>query len=136
LKSDTLKDRYISIIGTDNVDLLDEIKQLPMHKFGIYFDFKQDNDERLAFEQSLINPVNTKEINSAQYNITRQIRNVKSAIKFLEYSIGENRKRLQEEKLQSIQAQGDVNLQNQSLIEREKQKTKAQEVDAKIMILR
>src|SRR5690606_4149360 len=29
LKSDTLKDRYISIIGTDNVDLLDEIKQLP-----------------------------------------------------------------------------------------------------------
>jgi len=54
----------------------------------------------------------------------------------LEYSIGENQKRLQEEKLQSIQAQGDVNLQNQSLIEREKQKTKAQEVDAKIMILR
>src|SRR5690606_36030870 len=86
--------------------------------------------------QSLINAVASKEINSAQYNITRQIRNVKSAIKFLEYSIGENQKRLQEEKLQSIQAQGDVNLQNQSLIEREKQKTKSQEIEADITLLR
>src|SRR5690606_36674109 len=51
LKHPNLKERYLDAIGTDNMDILSEIKGLPMHKFAIYFDFKHDNEESLDFEQ-------------------------------------------------------------------------------------
>ena len=82
LTTKALKNRYMNIIGSDNVALLDAIKELPAHKFAIYFDFKPDNEERISFEQSLITSFNQKEINIAQYNKARQIRNTKSALKF------------------------------------------------------
>lgn len=136
LKSEALKERYMSIIGSSNVDLLDEIKQLPMHTFGIYFDFKPDNEERIAFEQSLIDARQQGEINTAQYNKARQVRNVKSAIKYLEFSIEENQKRAQREKLEVIREQAEANGQNVVVQEKAKQQTNAQEQDSKLLMLR
>lgn len=123
LTTPALKNRYLSIIGSNNVELLDEIKELPMHKFGIYFDFKPDNEERLAFENSLLNAYNKEEIDVAQYNIARQIRNAKSAIKYLEIIIEENAQIEQEQKLQNIEAQARANAQQSVLTEQTKQQT-------------
>lgn len=123
LTTKALKNRYMSIIGSDNVDLLDAIKSLPMHKFAIYFDFRPDNEERIAFEQSLIDAYRQKEINVAQYNKARQIRNTKSANKYLEYSISENLKRQEAEKLRNIKAQAEANAQTTVIAEQTKQQT-------------
>lgn len=123
LTTPALKNRYLSVIGTSNVELLDDIKKLPMHKFGIYFDFKPDNEERLAFENSLINAYNNKEINVAQYNTARQVRNVKSAIKYLEYVVDENSRIEEEKKLRNIEAQAKANAQTSVVAEQTKQQT-------------
>lgn len=123
LTTKALKERYLNIIGTGNVQLLDAIKKLPAHKFGIYFDFKPDNEERIAFEQSLINSYNSREINVAQYNKARQIRNVKSAIKYLEFVIKENLDRIEGEKLKNIEAQAQANAQTSVITEQTKQQT-------------
>lgn len=123
LTTPALKNRYLSIIGSNNVELLDEIKRLPMHKFGIYFDFKPDNEERVAFEASLVNSYNLKEINVAQYNKARQIRNVKSAIKYLEFIIEENKRIEEENKLRNIEAQAQANAQTSVVTEQTKQQT-------------
>ena len=94
-----------------------------MSKFAIYFDFKPDNEERLAFEQSLLNSYNLKEINVAQYNKARQVRNVKSAIKYLEYIIDENIRKVEENKRANIEAQAKANAQTSVLTEQTKQQT-------------
>lgn len=123
LSSKSLRDMYLNIIGKDNVDLLDSIKKIPLHKFGIYFDFKPDNEERIAFEQSLINALQKGEINSAQYNKARQVRNVKSAIKYLETVIEENQEKLEQQKLANTQAQAQANAQSAVLAEQSRQQT-------------
>ncbi|QQV91513.1 structural protein/portal protein [Tenacibaculum phage Gundel_1] len=126
LKEPSLKSMYMDVIGTTNVELLDAIKEIPMHKFGIYFDFKPDNEERLAFEQSLVNALNGQEINSAQYNKARQIRNVKNAIRYIEIVIEENIEKKEQAKLQNIQAQAQANAQSTVVAERAKQATELQ----------
>ena len=118
-----LKDRYMDMIGNENVELLDEIKKYPMAKYAIYFDFKPDNEERIAFEQSLVNSYSQKEINSAQYNMARQIRNVKSAIKYLEFVINENMEIAEQNKLRNIQAQAEAQARTSVLTEQTKQQT-------------
>ena len=123
LSTPALKDRYLSIIGTDNVELLDVIKKIPMHKFGIYFDFRPDDENRVAFESSLINSYNLKEINVAQYNKARQIRNDKSAIKYLEYVIEENTRIAEQNKLRNIQENAKANAQVSVITEQTKQQT-------------
>lgn len=137
LTTKALKDRYMNIIGSDNVDMLDAIKELPMHRFAIYFDFKPDNEERLAFEQSLITAFQSQEITLPQYNKARQIRNTKSAIKFLEYSVEENYKRKEEEKLRFAKAQAEANAQASVLSEQAKQQTVTVEYekDKNLMLL-
>lgn len=123
LTTKVLKDRYMNVIGSDNVELLDAIKEMPMHKFAIYFDFRPDNNERIAFEQSLITALSEKSINVAQYNKARQIRNVKSAIKFLDIAIKDNEIRQEQSKLKFIQEQAKANAQTSVLAEQTKQQT-------------
>ena len=123
LTTPSLKNRYMDAIGSENVELLDAIKEFPMSKFAIYFDFKPDNEERVTFEQSLINSYNLKEINVAQYNKARQVRNVKSAIKYLEFVIDENIQKAEENKRANIQAQAEANAQTSVLTEQTKQQT-------------
>lgn len=118
-----LKDRYMDMIGNENVDLLDEIKKYPMTKFAIYFDFKPDNEERLAFEQSLVNAFSQGQINVAQYNNARHIKNTKSANKYLEYAIEENRMKTEEDKLRNIEKQAEANARTSILTEQTKQQT-------------
>src|SRR5690606_17717056 len=123
LKHPNLKERYLDAIGTDNMDILSEIKGLPMHKFAIYFDFKPDNEERLAFEQSLIDSYTKGDINVAQYNKARQIKNNKSAVKYLEFCIDENQKKKQQETLMNIRAQAEAQAESSMRIEQIKQQT-------------
>lgn len=129
LNSDSLRDMYMNIIGTDNVELLDAIKNIPMHHFGIYFDFKPDDEERVSFENSLINDLNNGKINSAQYNTARQVRNVKNAIKYLGIVIKENEELEQQRKLQAQKQQGQINAEASLVAEKAKQQTKTIEWD-------
>ena len=123
LTTPALKNRYLDIIGSDNVELLDELKNFPMSKFAIYFDFKPDNAERIDFEQSIVNSYNQKEINVAQYNKTRLIRNVKEAIQFLEAIIEKNEAEREAIKIQNIKRQAEANAQTSILTEQTKQQT-------------
>lgn len=131
LNSKNLRDMYMNIIGTDNVELLDAIKNIPMHHFGIYFDFKPDNEERVIFEQSLINDLNQGKINSAQYNMVRQIRNVKNATKYLAIILEENEKLQQQRQLEIQRQQGEVNAQASVVAERARQQTATIEWEVK-----
>lgn len=123
LKMPSLRQKYLNIIGTDNVELLDTIKRIPMSRFGIYFDFKPDDEERVNFERSLVDSYNNKEINVAQYNKARQVRNVKSAVRYLEYIIDKNIKEEQARKLENIEKQSEANTRNSIIVEQTKQQT-------------
>ncbi len=123
LSTPALKDRYMNIIGSSNVDLLDEIKELPMRKFGIYFDFKPDDEERVAFEQSLLDAYQKGDINVAQWNKARMIRNAKSAIKYLEFIIEENTIEAERIKNENIRVNAEAQAQTSVVTENKRQQT-------------
>lgn len=137
MNTPALKNRYIDIIGTDNVELLNELKKYPMSKFAIYFDFKPDNEERLNLERSLIESFNKGEINVAQYNQARLIQNTKSAIKYLEYIIEINRVKKAQENLLNIREQAKANAETSKIIEEQKviSATKEYEIMKQKMLL-
>ena len=118
-----LRERYVDIIGTDNTELLDELKKYPMSKFAIYFDFRPDNEERVAFEQSLIADLQAGKINSVQYNKARMIKNTKEALKYLEFVIDENEEKLQKLKEKNIQLQANANAKASVVAEQTRQQT-------------
>lgn len=131
LRAPNLKNYYKNVIGSDNVEFLEEFKDVPMAKFAIYFDFKPDNEERIAFENSLIESYSKQEINVAQYNKARQIKNVKNAIRYLEHIVEKNREILEENKRKNIQAQAEAQAQTSVLTEQVKQQTLTIEYETK-----
>jgi len=130
-----LKRKYYNILGRENTELLDAVKNNPMASYAIYFDFEPDNDQRVAFEQSLINDYSRGLINSAQYNKIRNMRNVKNAIKYLEYIIKQNEKKEQELKERNIQLQAQANQQASVVAEQAKQQTKTIEFETEKQLL-
>lgn len=123
LNSKSLKDMYMNIIGTSNVELLDVIKNIPSHKFGIYFDFKPDDQERVVFEQSLITALNSQQIDVSQYSKARMVRNVKKAIQYLGIIIEKNKKEQEQSKIRAIEAQSKAQAEQTVISERAKQQT-------------
>ena len=123
LTTPALKNRYFDAIGSDNVELLEELKKFPMTKFAIYFDFKPDSEERIAFEQSLLNSYQQGQIDVAQYNKARMVRNAKSAIKYLEIVIEKNRAVAEANKITNIQKQAEANARTSVITEQTKQQT-------------
>jgi len=123
LKMPTLRNRYMSIIGSDNVEILSSAKNSQMRKFGIYFDFKPDDKERIAFEQSLLDAYSKGAIDVAQYNKARMVRNAKGAIKYLEFIIAENAVKEQRQKTEIIRQNAEANAQTAVVAENKKQQT-------------
>jgi hypothetical protein len=136
LSTPDLKDMYMSIIGRSNVEVLDEIKNLPNRRFGIYFDFKPDNEERVAFEQTLLDSYAKGEVTAPQYLKARQIRNVKNAIKYMEIVVEENATKKEQATIRNMQAQAEAQAKTSVMTEQARQQTSAIELDAEMTKLR
>jgi len=136
LSTPDLKDMYMSIIGRSNVEILEEIKNLSMRRFGIYFDFEPDDKQRLDFEQALIDSYSKGEVNAAQYLKTRNIRNVKNAVKYMEIVIEENSIKKEQAQIRFSQSQAQAQAQTSIQSEQAKQQTKAMELDAQMTLER
>ena len=123
LENESLRNLTEEMIGTKNTELIDKIKDIPMHRFSIYHDFVPDSEERLAFEQSLIDAFKKGEINVGIYNRARLIRNTKSAVKYLEYHVAKEFERKQAEKNEALRLQSVYQAEGSAMVEKEKQKT-------------
>jgi len=136
LSTPELSDMYINIIGRENVQILSLIKQIPMRRFGIYFDFKPDDEDRKTFEQALVEAYSKGELNAAQYLKARAIKNVKNAVKYMEIVIEENTARKEAQSIKTIEAQAEANSKTAVFSEQAKQQTETVKFESESTILR
>ena len=136
LSTPALKDMYMSIIGRGNVEVLEEIKNLSMRRFGIYFDFEPDDKQRLDFEQALIDSYSKGEMTAPQYIKTRNIRNVKNAVKYMEIIIEENSIKKEQAQIRFAREQAQAQAETSVKSEQAKQQTRAMELDAQMTLER
>jgi len=77
------KDDFINKIGKYNVAILDEVKDLYLHDFGIFIDVSPDEEEKAELEKNIQIALGKNDINLEDAIDVRELRNIKLANRLL-----------------------------------------------------
>lgn len=121
-----LRKSFISSIGKVNVNILDDIKQLHNHDFGIFIELAPDDEERAQLENNMQQALVAGQLDVADIIDIREIRNLKLANQLLKIRRNQNIQLQKETQHEAIQAQSQANMQ----LEQQKTKAKMDELQA------
>ena len=103
-----LKKAYINSIGQINVDILESIKSLHLHDFGITIKLKPDGQEKAMLEQNLQAEIAKGGISTTDAIDIRKIGNLSLANQMLKVRKAKHEKKIHERELEKINAQGET----------------------------
>jgi hypothetical protein len=109
------RDEFAMQIGKHNVRLLDEIKHLYLHDFGIFIDVAPDMEERAQLEANIQMALSKGDINLEDAIDIREIKNIKMANQLLKVKRKKNFEQMQMADMQKQQMQGQLNMQSQQM---------------------
>jgi hypothetical protein len=133
-----MKEDFIKSIGRNSVELLDEIKELNLHDFGIYIELHPDEEERNMLEQNIQISLSAGKIDIDDAIDIRSIRNIKIASQLLKVRKRRKEKMDQKRQQENIALQAEANQQATLTAEQAKQQTVyvEAETEAKLIQLR
>jgi len=109
------KESFIQKIGGFNVAVLDELKDLHLHDFGISLELQPDDEQKAVLENNLQIALSSGLIDLSDAIDIRQVANLKLANQLLKVKQKKRQERLQAENQANIQAQADANAQAQQV---------------------
>jgi hypothetical protein len=109
------RDEFAMQIGKHNVRLLDEIKHLYLHDFGIFIDVAPDMEERAQLEANIQMALSKGDINLEDAIDIREIKNIKMANQLLKVKRKKNFEQMQMADMQKQQMQAQINMQSQQM---------------------
>ena len=109
------KESFIQKIGGFNVAVLDELKDLHLHDFGISLDLQPDDEEKAVLENNVQVALSSGLIDLSDAIDIRQVHNLKLANQLLKVKQKKRQERLQAEQQANIQAQAQANAQAQQV---------------------
>lgn len=109
------RDEFAMQIGKYNVRLLDEIKHLYLHDFGIFIDVAPDLEERAQLEANIQMALSKGDINLEDAIDVREIKNIKMANQLLKVKRKKNFDQMQMAEMQKQQMQAQLNMQSQQM---------------------
>tara|TARA_R110000823_G_scaffold30734_7_gene88155 strand:- start:107 stop:2527 length:2421 start_codon:yes stop_codon:yes gene_type:complete len=112
------RDAFIQAIGSHNVAVLNEMKNLHLYDFGIFIDLQPDEEERMMLENNIQMALQQQIIELADAIDVRDIRNVKLANQLLKIR--------RKKKLDRDQAVQERNMQMQSQMNQQAAQAAAQ----------
>lgn len=110
-KYSNLKKAYINSIGRVNMDILESIKNLHLHDFGITIKLKPDSEEKAMLEQNIQAEIASGGISTTDGIDIRKIGNLTLANQMLKIRKEKNLKQQQERELEKIRTQSESNAQ-------------------------
>lgn len=122
-KWSNIKDKYIDMIGTDDVDILEKYKNRSSHYFGIYQDYVPTRQERMALIQNINTYVTQGVIDPLDGEEILNIRNKKVALRTLRLKIDKRKKENQDFEMQKVQEANNGNIQASRISNEEKRIT-------------
>lgn len=137
LEFSDMREDFVKSIGKYSVDILDEIKELHLHDFGIYIELHPDEEEKMVLEGNIQASLSSGKIDIDDAIDVRGIRNVKIASQLLKVRKRKKEKLDQKRQQQNIALQAEANQQAALVSEQAKQQTVMSngEVKAKLMEL-
>jgi len=131
-KWSNIRDKYIDMIGTDDVEILEKYKNRSSHYFGIYQDYVPTRQERMALIQNINTYVTQGVIDPLDGEEILNIRNKKVALRTLRLKIDKRKKENQDLEMQKIQEANNGNIQASRISNEEKRITIQLEADLKL----
>ena len=109
------KEAFIQKIGNHNVGLLQDIKDLYLHDFGIFIELTPDDEEKAMLENNIQAAINGGLIDLDDAIDLREISNIKLANQLLKLKRKKKQERDQKIQQENIQAQAQANAQAQQV---------------------
>ena len=128
------KEEFANQIGKYNVSILDKIKDLYLHDFGIFLEIAPDEEQKAMLEQNIQMALQRDQISLEDAIDIREVRNLKMANEMLKLK----RKKKQEQDVaredQKMQQQSQMNMQSQQAAAQSAMQKVQAETQAKLQI--
>ena len=130
------KESFIGAIGRFSVGSLEELRNIPVHEFGIQIELEPDEDERQLVEANIQAALAKDQILLADAIAVRQIKNVKLANEYLKYRFKKKQEQDQQNAQANAEAQAQAQAQAQQAIEQAKAQSESIKNESKIAVER
>lgn len=107
------KDEFIMQVGKYNVNLLNDIKDLHLHDFGIFIEMAPDEEQKQQLEANIQMALSRDAIDLDDAIDIREVRNVKLANQLLKVKRKRKEKERQKYEMQKMQSQQQGQMQSQ-----------------------
>lgn len=134
LKYSDFKDEFAMQVGKYNLAILDDIKNLYLHSFGIFIELEPDVEEKAQLEQNIQVSIQNGAIDLEDAIDIRMIKNLKLANEMLKVKRKKKMKDLQEREDMKQQIQMQINMQSQAAAAEQKQMTAQIDAQSKISV--
>jgi hypothetical protein len=134
LEYSPMAEEFAMQIGKYNLSLLDEIKSLPMHSFGIFIDVSPDEEDKQRLEDNISIALNRDQISVEDIIDIREIKNIKLANQLLKLKRKEKEEKDSERENAKMQMQGDINVKSAQQAAQARMEAAQAEAQAKIQI--
>ena len=128
------RDEFAMQIGKYNLGIIEDIKNLYLHDFGIFIEMSPDEEEKAQLEQNIQMALNKGGIDLEDAIDIRTINNLKMANQLLKVKRKQNKKELQQQEQQKQAMQGQQQQQLQQQAAQSKMEQTQAEIQAKIQI--
>jgi len=128
------KNQFAMQIGKYNLSILQDVKNLYLHDFGIFIDLLPDEEERQMLENNIAIALQRDSIDLEDAIDIRNVKNIKLANELLKMKRKRKLKAMQEREDQQMQMQGQINAQSQQAAAQAKMEQLQMEVQVKSQI--
>jgi hypothetical protein len=128
------RDEFAMQIGKYNITILEDIKNLYLHSFGIFIELEPDAEERAQLEANIQMSLQQQQIDLEDAIDIRMVKNLKMANEILKIKRKKKQKALEDRQDMQSQIQMQTNMQSQQAAAEQKQQTAQIEAQSKIAI--
>lgn len=134
LEYSDMKEDFVKNIGKHSVEILEEIKELHLHDFGIFIEMHPDEEEKQMLEQNIQTSLSAGKIDIDDAIDIRGIKNVKIASQLLKVRKRRKEKLDNKRQQENIALQAEANQQAAMAAEQGKQQTALAKMEAEAKI--
>jgi len=128
------REEFANQIGKYNVSILEDIKDLYLHDFGIFIEVSPDEEQKAMVEQNIQMALQQNQINLEDAIDIREIKNLKLANELLKVKRTSKEQKDQEIKQQEMEMQNQMNMQSAQAAAQSKLQGIQAEAQAKIQV--
>ena len=129
------RDEFAMQVGKYNLNILDQVKNLYLHDFGIFIEMSPDEEQKAMLEQNIQMALSKQDISLEDAIDIREVRNLKVANQLLKVKRKQRQLQVQQQEMQKQQMTAQMQMQSQQMAAATAMKKIQMETQSKIQVV-